>query len=113
MDHRRALKLRRKGKIVSNFSAQKSTSTRGSSHLNEDQVANWLNLSKRTLQGWRVKGEGPPFEKFGRSVRYAVATVEEWIAERERSSTTASSPPALCNIHETDFLSDHRGGGRS
>ena len=67
-------------------------------HVNEVQLAEMLNLSRRTLQGWRLKGEGPAFVKFGRSVRYAAGTVQGWIATRERSSTTACSPPPLCNM---------------
>jgi len=27
-------------------------------YLNESEVAEWLNLSKRTLQNWRWNGEG-------------------------------------------------------
>ncbi len=38
--------------------------------LNEAQLAQLTNLSVRTLQAWRLRGEGPPFIKIGRSVRY-------------------------------------------
>lgn len=85
----------------------------GSHHLTERQLASSLNMSIRTLQGWRLKGEGPAFEKFGRSVRYAVSTVEAWIAERERCSTSASAAPDLCGIpgrRRTDPL-QHFGRG--
>lgn len=68
--------------------------------LKEANVAIWLNMSKRTLQGWRLRGVGPHYEKLGRSVRYLPAAVEAWIAEQERSSTSASSPPSVCNAHE-------------
>lgn len=98
---------------MSKFSDQKSTSFRASSHLNESEVAIWLSISKRTLQGWRLNGEGPEFEKFGRSVRYASDTVEAWIAERKRASTTASSPPTPWGIHENDLLSESGKGERS
>ena len=54
-------------------------------HLNELEVAELLGLSPRTLQNWRLNGEGPPFGKFGRSVRYSVATVEAWAAGREET----------------------------
>ncbi len=81
-------------------------------HLNEAEVAEWLNLSKRTLQGWRLKGEGPKFEKFGRSVRYAPSSVEAWILERERSSTSASSPPQACTTHGSDLIAEFGVGER-
>jgi hypothetical protein len=38
--------------------------------LNENQAAEFLGLSVRTLQTWRVRGGGPPYCKIGRSVRY-------------------------------------------
>ena len=79
-------------------------------HVNEVQLAEMLNLSRRTLQGWRRKGEGPAFEKFGRSVRYASGTIEAWIATRERASTTACSPPALCNIPQCSSTLDFNQG---
>lgn len=82
-------------------------------HLSEPQLAELLNLSKGTLQGWRLKGEGPAFEKFGRAVRYAVPTIRAWVAERERSSTSASAPQPLCNTHQSDLLSISNRGDRS
>ena len=81
--------------------------------LNEADVALWLNLSKRTLQGWRLRGVGPHYEKLGRSVRYLPAAVEAWIAEQERSSTSASSPPPVCNAHENASSSDLDRGDES
>ena len=38
--------------------------------LNENQAANLLGVSVRTLQAWRVRGGGPAFVKMGRAVRY-------------------------------------------
>ena len=38
--------------------------------LNENQAAEFLGLSVRTLQAWRVRGGGPRYVKIGRSVRY-------------------------------------------
>ena len=86
-------------------------------YLDEVEVAERLCLSPRTLQNWRLKGEGPTFVKFGRSVRYSVATLEAWVAGRERSSTTASSPPSLWGTQrdrqETDLLAEYGMGARS
>ena len=69
-------------------------------HLNEVELASLLNMSERTLQGWRLKGRGPAFVKFGGSVRYSTDTVEAWIAEQGRSSTSATSPEGPCSILE-------------
>jgi predicted DNA-binding transcriptional regulator AlpA len=38
--------------------------------LNENQAAELLGFSVRTLQSWRMQGGGPRYVKVGRSVRY-------------------------------------------
>jgi hypothetical protein len=38
--------------------------------LNENQAAEFLGVSVRTPQAWRVRGGGPRYCKIGRSVRY-------------------------------------------
>jgi hypothetical protein len=38
--------------------------------LNENQAAQFLGVSVRTLQAWRVRGGGPRYCKIGRAVRY-------------------------------------------
>ena len=42
------------------------------------QVSAYLQKPLQTLANWRWKGEGPPFKKFGRSVRYDWADVYGW-----------------------------------
>ena len=43
-------------------------------------------------QNMRVKGEGPPYYKFGRLVKYEVEVeVPAWAAERRRESTSQTS----------------------
>lgn len=34
------------------------------------QKAEELQVHERTLKQWRAEGKGPPFKKFGKSVRY-------------------------------------------
>jgi excisionase family DNA binding protein len=38
--------------------------------LNENQAAEFLGISVRTLQAWRVRGSELPYVKIGRAVRY-------------------------------------------
>ena len=52
--------------------------------FNEREVAIRYGLSVKTLQNWRVAGEGPKFSKVGRAVRYRLRHLRLW----ERSLTT-------------------------
>ena len=51
-------------------------------------VAAWLGLSPRTLDGYRVSGNGPAFHRFGNRVRYRRPDLDAWAARR-RATTTA------------------------
>lgn len=55
--------------------------------LTETQAAEVLNLSIRTLQAWRVKGNGPLFVRAGRSIRYRRHDLHSWITSKTVSST--------------------------
>ncbi len=54
--------------------------------LDEKELARRLSVSRRTLQRWRLTGEGPPFARLGRRrIGYPVGTLEGW----ERAHTFA------------------------
>lgn len=55
---------------------------RTSRYLNNDEAADFLRLSPRTLEKQRVIGGGPRFRKFGRRVMYALADLQDWADER-------------------------------
>ena len=57
-------------------------------YLNTPQAAAILGLSPRTLERYRVTGEGPVFAKLGRRVRYARVDIENWVARRRKRSTS-------------------------
>lgn len=65
-------------------------------HLNQNQLAERLNISPRTLERWRWVGEGPPFLKLGGRVVYRLEDIEAYETEQLRDSTTAplSAQPA-------------------
>jgi hypothetical protein len=69
------------------------------------QLAEFLKLSPGTLRKARMVGSGPPFLKFGHSVRYVPSSVREWCAQRTQRSTSENAPP-LTPEHP------HRGPGR-
>jgi hypothetical protein len=56
-------------------------------HLLETaDVAVELGLSPRTLEGWRRRGEGPPYLKVGRLVKYRPEDIEAYKAARLRAN---------------------------
>ncbi len=55
--------------------------------LNEKEAAQYLNISVKTLQFWRVAGGGPTFLKLGRLVRYEPASLENFIEQNRRQNT--------------------------
>ncbi len=57
-------------------------------YMSTREVAAFLGLSPRTLDRYRVTGDGPPFHRFGNRVRYARADVEAWAAARRVRSTS-------------------------
>ena len=63
--------------------------------LNNDEAAQFLNLSPRTLEKQRVIGGGPRFRKFGRRVLYAVSDLEVWANSRTFETTSDPDYTAL------------------
>ena len=52
--------------------------------LDEKSLALLLCIPRRTLQRWRVTGDGPPFVRAGlRRIVYRLEAVEAWAASRE------------------------------
>ena len=68
-------------------------------YMSTRDVAAFLGLSPRTLDRYRVSGDGPDFHKFGNRARYLRADVESWAAERRCQSTSSAgvSPAARPN----------------
>jgi hypothetical protein len=56
-------------------------------YLTNQEAAEFLNLSPRTLNKQRVYGGGPTFHKFGRRVVYALADLEAWASARSCGAT--------------------------
>jgi predicted DNA-binding transcriptional regulator AlpA len=47
--------------------------------LNEKELAVLLGVSVSTVRNWRYTYQGPPPQKVGRSVRYDISAVEDWL----------------------------------
>lgn len=68
-------------------------------YLTNDEAADYLRLSPRTLEKQRVIGNGPKFRKFGRRVMYAVADLDAWADQRSFETT---SDPEYAEHHSAD-----------
>ena len=58
--------------------------------LTEKETANFLGCSARTIQRWRMTGEGPSYRRMGvRRVVYSRADLMTYLARRTFTSTSA------------------------
>jgi predicted DNA-binding transcriptional regulator AlpA len=56
--------------------------------LTSPEASKFLRLSESWLAKARMRGDGPPYAKFGRSIRYAEATLVQWMKSHLRQSTS-------------------------
>ena len=56
--------------------------------LTPRDAANFLHLSQSWLAKARMRDDGPPYVKIGRSIRYSEATLVRWLKSKQRLSTT-------------------------
>ena len=67
---------------------ESTTARAAARYLTNDEAAEFLRLSPRTLEKQRVIGGGPRFRKFGRRVVYAVDDLETWANARSFEMTS-------------------------
>ena len=68
--------------------AQVAATASSQEYLDTNETARRLNVSPSFLNKARLTGDGPPFCKFAKTVRYYWPTVVAWAASRSRSSTS-------------------------
>ena len=56
--------------------------------LTPKQAAQFLRLSLSWLAKARMRGDGPPYVKLGRAIRYREGAVLQWLRSRQRLSTS-------------------------
>ena len=57
--------------------------------LTEKEAGKILGFSIRTLQKWRIEGQGPPFIRVSaRTIRYRREDLDQWIESCVRTSTS-------------------------
>jgi predicted DNA-binding transcriptional regulator AlpA len=57
-------------------------------NLDRNQAAEYLGLSRKTLDNWRTTGRGPRFLKLGSRVLYPVAELDAFKTAHLRTSTS-------------------------
>ncbi len=55
------------------------------SYLTTTEAANYLRMSKQFLEIARHRGDGPPYVKLSRAVRYHRPSLDKWMLERQRN----------------------------
>jgi predicted DNA-binding transcriptional regulator AlpA len=65
-----------------------------SPHVRVREAANYVGLSKSTLDKLRMGSDGPTYLKVGRAVVYHVADLDTWLASKRRSSTWGANDNA-------------------
>ena len=56
--------------------------------LTAKDAANLLRVSQSWLAKARMRGDGPPYVKLGRAIRYREGTLLQWLRSRQRLSTS-------------------------
>jgi predicted DNA-binding transcriptional regulator AlpA len=63
--------------------------------LDQRATAAFLGLSDRTLERFRLDGNGPEYRKFGRRVLYEVSDILLWAERQKRASTSEATVPQI------------------
>jgi excisionase family DNA binding protein len=50
--------------------------------LSPDEVAEWLDVPKKSLYKWRYESTGPKAYKVGRHIRYRAEDVTRWLEQQ-------------------------------
>ncbi len=64
--------------------------------ISEAGLAHTLKLKPVTLRSWRRKGEGPPYYRCGRAIRYKLSEVDQWLSKRHYNSTAHEYSARAC-----------------
>jgi predicted DNA-binding transcriptional regulator AlpA len=70
--------------------SQQETATELERLLTAREAANFLRVSESWLAKARMQGNGPPFVKIGRSIRYRQSDLLRWMRSRTHLSTGES-----------------------
>ena len=54
----------------------------GKKYVSERELSEYSGIAVRTLQGWRMRNQGPPWRKFCGTVRYDLVAFESWASRQ-------------------------------
>lgn len=57
--------------------------------LTQEELCSYLGKSKAWAERARLEGNGPPYVKLGRTPRYRLSELEDWIDSNSRKSTSS------------------------
>jgi hypothetical protein len=61
-------------------------------YVSQKIIAKLFDIPERTLEAWRMRGQGPPFQRAGeRLVRYKISDVESWMAGEQHAGTRVAA----------------------
>ena len=80
------------GETSESGSSEGATPTTRTKYLNAHEAAEYLGLSVRTMNRYRVTGDGPPYYRLGSRVRYVRPELDEWATGSRRTSTSDDDP---------------------
>jgi len=82
--------------------------TQDKTHLTTREAAQYLNVSERTLPGWRFLGRGPRWIRMGgRAIRYRRQELEAWANDHPSFQSTLEA-----DLVDLDGPSDHQHDNR-
>jgi excisionase family DNA binding protein len=56
--------------------------------MTEQELAEYVRVSLRTVRKWRAEGTGPPYLRAGRQIRYRKRDVDAWLEHDQRGMDT-------------------------
>jgi predicted DNA-binding transcriptional regulator AlpA len=80
---------------VAGTDATNSTGAAAERMLTSPEASDVLRLSESWLAKARMRGDGPPYAKMGRSIRYPESELLQWMRSHLRSSTSSNRPRLL------------------
>lgn len=72
------------GRVAELLREQQSTTI--PEYITTEEAARLISVPVRTLQNWRAREDGPPFTRFGQTIRYPVGDLRAWIERRRVTS---------------------------